>query len=441
VAIGAAATAIVVANRAEATPTIGLYGFASGSNIDDLVLGGFRQAQVEHGFAAVEMPIAFSDAADQLGQLADTVNLVIVGGLDPQVEGLAQVIADHPHADWVVGEPRRALPGVATFSIAVNQGSYLAGAAAALTSGTGTIGFIGGQQITQLEWFRAGFEAGALAVDPQVRILASYLEPGPYGGWVDPEGAYELATWMFEQGADVVFTAAGPSGEGTLRAAADWDEAGRGHVWGIGVDADENITAPEALRPYVLTSMVKRYDEVTQRIIDDWYDGGVDPGNRAYGVADGAVGLSQSGNHMSPAVLSRLEMLRSDIADGRVEVPNAPSLALAGPLGLDVGVAAEATVTFDGRTCTYDGPSEVTDSTLVHVVFDNRTDDEARVELTDPAAYAMISVPAGAGGTNDGYLGLFSDPAGNWRLTFRCVPSATGFDGATAADDSITIEN
>jgi hypothetical protein len=75
------------------------------------------------------------------------------------------------------------------------------------------------------------------------------------------------------------------------------------------------------------------------------------------------------------------------------------------------------------------------------VVFDNRTDDEARVELTDPAAYAMISVPAGAGGTNDGYLGLFSDPAGNWRLTFRCVPSATGFDGATTADDSITIKN
>jgi basic membrane lipoprotein Med (substrate-binding protein (PBP1-ABC) superfamily)/DNA-binding SARP family transcriptional activator len=441
VTVAAAAAAIVVTNRAEATPTIGLYGFASGSNIDDLVLGGFRQAQVEHGFAAVEMPIAFSDAADQLGQMADTVDLVIVGGLDPQVEDLPQVIADHPHADWIVGEPRRALPGVATFSIAVNEGSYLAGAAAALTSRTGAIGFIGGQQISQLEWFRAGFEAGALAVDAQVRILASYLEPGPYGGWTDPQGAHELATWMFEQGADVVFTAAGLSGEGTFRAAADWDDAGHGQVWGVGVDADEYITAPEALRPYVLTSMVKRYDEVMQRIIDDWYDGGVDPGNRVYGIADGAVGLSHSGNHLSPTVLARLERLRSEVAGGRVEVPNAPSQPLSVPLGLEGEIGAEATVTFDGRTCSYDGPSEVGDATLVHVVFDNRSGTEARVELTDPASYAMIGVSARAGSTNEGHLGLFSDPAGDWQLTFRCFPSATGFDGTITAGDSIIIKN
>ena len=103
---------------------------------------------------------------------------------------------------------------------AVEQGSYLVGAAAALESATGRIGYIGANASALIEPFRAGFEQGALAADPDVEIVVDLVAPTLDSvGYVSPEIARREATAMYEQGVDVIFVPAGGSGIGVTDAA------------------------------------------------------------------------------------------------------------------------------------------------------------------------------------------------------------------------------
>src|SRR5690606_23439311 len=121
--------------------------------------------------------------------------------------------------------------------------SYLAGAAAALTSETGVIGYVGGVDYEGIWGFQAGYEAGARAIDPSITILSEYLSGiDTFAGFDDSAAAEATATRMYEDGADVVMHAAGNSGLGLFDAAAGFTEATGRHVWAIGVDTDQYFT-------------------------------------------------------------------------------------------------------------------------------------------------------------------------------------------------------
>ena len=158
------------------------------------------------------------------------------------------------------------LPNVASLVFAENEGSFLVGAAAALKSQTGTIGFIGGVENDLIKKFEAGYVAGAQAVNPDIEVLANYIsQPPDFSGFNDPAKGKEIAAAQYEAGADVVYSAAGGSGLGAFEAAA---EAGApGEVWAIGVDSDQyELVSPE-LQPYILTSMLKKVDVATYETI------------------------------------------------------------------------------------------------------------------------------------------------------------------------------
>ena len=129
------------------------------------------------------------------------------------------------------------------------QGSYLAGAAAALTSRSGTIGFVGGVKGEVIGRFQAGYVAGARAVDPGIDVLVDYLSvPPDLDGFVDQPAGQRAATAMYRAGADVVFAAAGQSGLGVFEAAAALSGGRRGQLWAIGVDSDQYDTVRVAPR-------------------------------------------------------------------------------------------------------------------------------------------------------------------------------------------------
>ncbi len=208
-------------------------------------------------------------------------------------------------ATFITGE-EKVIPNVTDLNFAENEGSFLVGAAAALKTESKTVGFVGGVNGPLIQKFEAGFKAGVEAVDPEVEILTEYLsQEDPAQGFENPAGGETAATGMFENGADVVYHAAGKSGLGVFDAVV---AAGEGN-WAIGVDSDQYLTADPEQQPYILTSMLKRIDNAVLEYVTAFDEGGAEGGVALYDLKVDGVGYATSN-----------EEAISDI-QGEIEVP------------------------------------------------------------------------------------------------------------------------
>jgi basic membrane protein A len=226
----------------------------------------------------------------------------------------------------IVDDATNDLPNVANLVFAEEQGSFLVGAAAALTTESNHVGFIGGVNIELIQKFQAGFEAGVAAIDPAITVDVSYLtEPPNFDGFNDPARAREVATEMYGSGADVIYHAAGGSGSGLFEAAAEARDGGTPNAWAIGVDSDQYNTADPAVQDVILTSMLKRVDvavfDTIERFANDEEVGGQ---TTVYDLAIDGVGYSTSGDFLSEETIATLEDLKQQIIDGEIEVPTVP---------------------------------------------------------------------------------------------------------------------
>ena len=256
-------------------------------------------------------------------------DLVIFGDAG---QGVEEVVREFPETRYVFGFQVVGAPNVSYMQLADNQSSYLAGVAAALKSRTGKIGFVGGTDAAYIWPFHAGYEAGARSVDPDIDVLYEYLGVFPdNSGFVKPGAAEEAASRLYEAGADVVFHAAGDSGVGVFEAAANLSTDDR-KLWAIGVDSDQYETSwqlpgavhPEEWRRHILTSVIKRLDIAVYEVISDFTTGELAPGKITFDLASRAVDISYSGRYLDD-VFSQIEDARSQINDGTVIVPCAPS--------------------------------------------------------------------------------------------------------------------
>lgn len=215
------------------------------------------------------------------------------------------------------------LDNVASLVFAEEQGSFLVGAAAALTSTSGKIGFIGGVETDLIKKFEAGYVAGAQAVDPDIEILRQYIsQPPDFTGFTDTAKAKEIATQMYADGADVVYHAAGQAGNGLFEAAAEAGDPGE--VWAIGVDQDQYLQVPAEQQDYILTSMVKRVDLAVFETIQAQVDGSFTAGVQEFDLERDGVGYATSGDHLSADTIAALEDYKAQIISGEIEVPTTP---------------------------------------------------------------------------------------------------------------------
>ena len=194
------------------------------------------------------------------------------------------------------------------------QGSYLVGALAALVGKSKKVGFVGGMDSPLIQKFEAGYEAGVHQVCPDCTVLAQYAGVTPEA-FRNPGKGKEIALAQYQQGANVVFQAAGSTGLGVFEAARQTNKLA------IGVDADQYSEAPG----YVLTSMVKGVDnsvyDVIRKVREGTFTGGIDQ----YGLAEQGVGYIYDKNNerlIPPDVHARLEQLRQEIVAGRIVVPS-----------------------------------------------------------------------------------------------------------------------
>jgi len=219
-----------------------------------------------------------------------------------------------------------ALTNVASLVFAEEQGSFLVGAAAALTSKTGSIGFVGGVEIDLIKKFEAGYIAGAKAVNPDIQVVSKYVsQPPDFTGFNNAAAGKEIAAQMYSGGADVVYHAAGATGLGVFEAAKD--AGAPGSVWAIGVDSDQYLTASPDLQPYILTSMVKHVDVAVYETIKAETAGTFTGDIQTFDLKRDGVGYATSGDFLSADTIAKLEDFKAKIISGEIVVPTDPTKA------------------------------------------------------------------------------------------------------------------
>ncbi|MGG0670754.1 BMP family lipoprotein [Sporosarcina koreensis] len=209
-------------------------------------------------------------------------------------------------------------PNVASILFKEQEGAFLAGVAAALMTKSDKIGFVGGMEIEVIERFEAGFVAGVAAVNPNIKVDVKYT-----GAFDKAELGKAEAARMYSSGVDIIFHAAGGTGNGVFteakeRKAADKDS----YVWVIGVDSDQYAEGQVGDDNITLTSMLKRVDVAVQDIAEQAKEGNFPGGEtKVYGLEDDGVTLADSRGAIPQDVLDQVEEYKQKIAAGEIEVP------------------------------------------------------------------------------------------------------------------------
>jgi len=225
---------------------------------------------------------------------------------------MEKVAAEYPDTKFVIVDSVVELPNVRSVVYKEEEGSYLVGVLAGLASKTGKVGFIGGMDIPLIRKFGCGYEQGARAANAKIEVFQNMT--GTTGAaWNDPVRGGELTKNQIDQGADVVYAAAGATGLGVLQTAAD------NKKFSIGVDSNQNYVHPGS----VLTSMVKRVDLAVYNAYADLKADKFTGGVQSLGVKEDGVGYAVDDNNkalLTPVMTAAVEKAKADIISGTVKV-------------------------------------------------------------------------------------------------------------------------
>ena len=225
---------------------------------------------------------------------------------------MEKVAAEFPDTKFVIVDYVVYLNNVRSVLYKEEEGSYLVGVLAGLASKTGKVGFIGGMDIPLIRKFGCGYAQGVKAAKPDAQVFQNMT--GTTGAaWNDPVRGGELTKNQIDQGADVVYAAAGATGLGVLQTAAD------NKKFSIGVDSNQNHLHPGS----VLTSMVKRVDLAVYNAYKDLKDDKFTAGIQSLGVKEDGVSAAIDDSNKSlitPEMQAAVDKAKADIIAGTVKV-------------------------------------------------------------------------------------------------------------------------
>ena len=229
-----------------------------------------------------------------------------------QKSALEKVAAEFPNLKFAIIDSVIDRPNVESITFKEHEGSYLVGVLAGLASKSGKVGFVGGMDIPLIRRFACGYAQGVKAARKDAEVFVNMT--GTTGAaWNDPVRGAELAKGQMDRGADVIYHAAGGTGIGVLRAAAD---AGR---LGIGVDSNQNALHPGK----VLTSMLKRVDNATYSTFMDAKNGSFKAGSVSLGLKEQGVGWADDEHNkalITADMRKAVDAAAADIAAGKTAV-------------------------------------------------------------------------------------------------------------------------
>ncbi|MEU3555559.1 BMP family lipoprotein [Streptomyces fragilis] len=292
-------------------------------SFNDAAHSGFLKADKDFGIGGKTFEPADgegdADKVQRLESMAKQGYNPIIGVGFVYAPAIKEVAAKYPDTTFgIIDDASVEAKNVASMVFSEEQASYLAGVAAAKASKSHTVGFIGGVDIPLIHKFGAGFEQGAKAADPKVKVIKKILTSTPQeGGFSSPDKGREAANGQIEQGADVLYHAAGLSGQGVI------SEAAKNKVWAIGVDSDQY--AQDALKEYkdwILGSATKNVGGAVYELAKSVHEGKPLSGTIRGDLKTEGVGFSDTNPKYQAMteVVEAVNKAKQDIIDAKVTV-------------------------------------------------------------------------------------------------------------------------
>ena len=295
------------------------------ASFNDAAAAGTDKAKSDLGVTTVSESTASASEAESAKQ--QRLDQMASSGLNPIVavgfayaDSVKAVAAKYPDTKFaIVDDDSITLPNVTSLVFAEEQGSFLAGVAAAYKSKKCHIGFVGGVNTPLIQKFEAGFLQGAKTVSSKIKIEDEYLTPaGDFSGFQDPPKGNAKAAAEIAKGADVIYHAAGASGKGVF------DAAKAGNALAIGVDSDQyNQKTVEADKDVIITSMLKRVDVAVFDYIQAVAKGDLSVLPKRFDLKVDGVGYATSGGKIDD-IKDVLEGYKAQIISGQITVSDKP---------------------------------------------------------------------------------------------------------------------
>ncbi|CAG6395563.1 BMP family ABC transporter substrate-binding protein [Streptomyces cocklensis] len=293
-------------------------------SFNDSAARGLDKADGELNLESKELTASNGETESDREQRLDSMaaagyNPVVAVGYTygPAVEKMAK---KYPNVTFGLVDSVVDAPNVDSMVFATEQSSYLAGVAAALKSKSGKVGFIGGVQNTLIGTFDAGFAQGVKDTKPSVQLTREYLYKTDPRGFNDATSAAAKAQGMLDKGVDVIYTAAGLSGDGSIQKVA-----GKSGAWAIGVDSDQyNDPALAKYKNSILTSAIKNVDVAVYDLINSVKkDNKPKVGTNTYDLANGGVSVSATGGFIAD-IQAQIDAAKQKIVSGAIKVSSTP---------------------------------------------------------------------------------------------------------------------
>jgi len=306
----------VAASAAAADPKLGVVYDAGGKfdkSFNQSAFEGAERFKKETGIKYIEVQASSDTQAEQVlrGLARKKLDLIAAIGFS-QTQAVQKVAQEFPNVRFVLIDAVAKGNNINSILFKEEEGSYLAGVAAAIASKSKKIGFVGGMDIPLIRTFACGYAQGAKATNPKVEMMQNMVGTTS-AAWNDPAKGGELARAQFDRGVDVVFAVAGGSGMGTLQTAKE-----KGKL-AIGVDSNQNYLHPGTM----LTSMVKRvdlaiYDSFMQMKAGTWKAGVSHRGLKEGGV-DWALDKDNRAV-VTPEIEKKVNEAKAAIISGKTRV-------------------------------------------------------------------------------------------------------------------------
>lgn len=278
------------------------------------VYNGIKRFTDETGTKVMEFEVTSETQREQaMRRMAERGATVVLGVGFAQADAINKVSAEFPNVKFsIIDVNWLNQPNLRQYAFKEHEGSYLVGIAAAMASKTGKVGFVGGMDIPLIRKFACGYVQGVKSVGGSIEVFQNMTGSTP-SAWNDPAKGAELTQSQIDRGADVVYHAAGGTGTGVIRAAADAKKLA------IGVDSNQNHLAPGS----VLTSMLKRVDVAAYNTMKDAMSGNFDTGVQVLGLAEGGVDWALDDNNaklISAEMKAAIDKAKAEIIAGKINV-------------------------------------------------------------------------------------------------------------------------
>ncbi|MBN2049407.1 MAG: BMP family ABC transporter substrate-binding protein [Spirochaetales bacterium] len=240
------------------------------------------------------IPTAFEEGAlsEELPELhLDQYDLVFGCGYMFR-EPLVEIRGELPDTHFVIVDTYGDFPeewaNITSLEFHTADTAFLAGILAVHTVKGAPLGFLGGMDTGFIrEEFLDGFIRGVEYADSLLGVRTS-VHIAFAESFTDPDTGYRLAMEMYGKGVQCIYQAAGKTGDGGIRAAADAEK------WIIGVDTDQGLErAGKPEGTFILTSTMKKWGTGLYLVCREYLDTGkVPPGVQVVGLKEDCVALA-----------------------------------------------------------------------------------------------------------------------------------------------------